>query len=478
MKQTSTYLTSLKNTKVALVGLGLTGMSMLRYLLENGVVPDVYDSRQAPPINSQSDELLAQVTCQFGEIPTKQFADYELVLISPGISLSEPAIQYAQNIGIEVFCDIELFARVNTKPVIAVTASNGKSTVVAWLTDFLNKIGQHAIACGNFGVPVLDVIDQVADVYVMELSSFQLDTTSSLKCQAASVLNITPDHLDRYASFDDYAQSKRKIYRHAELVLANGDDELTHFDTQSLQQFNPDARIPSVQFFGLQNELHPLMWSYEPETGDLFHHQQVIGNLNQGQMRGHHNGLNALAVLALASSLNIAVDEHIDQLWSFTGLVHRCQPVKGWQGIRFIDDSKATNVASTIAAVNGLGTGATAGQNIILIAGGDAKGADLSELKSVIDENVKTLVALGKDKHQFEAFVEPHKLSLVEDMAEAVNVAVEKARRGDIVLLSPACASIDMFQNYQARAAAFIAAVHQVTKDESENAVGTGASDE
>lgn len=466
MKQTSTYLTSLQNTKVALVGLGLTGMSMLRFLLEHEIVPDVFDSREAPPINSQSDQLLAQVNCQFGEIPTKQFADYELVLISPGISLSEPSLQYAQSIGVDVFCDIELFARINTKPVIAVTASNGKSTVVAWLTDFLNKIGNHAIACGNFGVPVLDVIDQKADVFVMELSSFQLDTTSSLHCKAASVLNITPDHLDRYDSFKDYANAKLKIYRHAELVLANKNDELTHLDIEALTHYNPEANVPSVQFFGLHNESQPIMWSYEPTTGDIIHHQSIIGNLNQGQMRGHHNGLNALAVLALASSLGIDVKEHLDALWSFTGLVHRCQPIKGWQGIRFIDDSKATNVASTIAAVHGLGDSNNAGQNIILIAGGDAKGADLSELKEVIDKNVKTLVAMGKDKHQFEGFVEPHKLHLVEDMQQAVSAAIQQARHGDIVLLSPACASIDMFQNYQARAAAFIAAVHDMTQDQ------------
>ena len=450
MKQTSTYLTSLSNSKVALVGLGLTGMSMLRYLLEHNITPDVFDSRETPPINAQHDELLAQVSCQFGPIPTKQFSDYDLVLISPGISLKEPALQYAKSIGIDVFCDIELFARVNTKPVIAVTASNGKSTVVAWLTDFLNRIGKKAVACGNFGIPVLDVIDQSVDVFVMELSSFQLDTTESLVCTAASVLNITPDHLDRYESFADYAASKRKIYRHAQLVLANADDELTHLLQES---HNEDST--AVQFFGLQSPFESMMWSYEPATGELNHHQNVIANLNQGQMRGHHNGLNALAVLALASSLDINVEQHIDKLHAFSGLVHRCQPIKEWHGIRFIDDSKATNVASTIAAVSGLANG----KNIVLIAGGDAKGADLSELKAPIEPHIKALIALGKDKAGFAQVVEPNVLSFVDDMSEAVARAIEKAQSGDIVLLSPACASIDMFQNYQARAAAFIQAV-------------------
>ena len=457
MNQTSTYLSYLKNANVALVGLGLTGMSMLKYLLENGVTPDVFDSRDAPPIKAQDEYLLSQVQCNLGAITTKQFAEYDVVLISPGISLAEPSLRYAQQVGIDVFCDIELFARINTKPVIAVTASNGKSTVVAWLTDFLNRVGKHAIVCGNFGVPVLDVIDQPTDVYVMELSSFQLDTTSSLHCRAATVLNVTPDHLDRYDSFEDYAQSKRKIYTHAQVILTNADDELTHYTPAQNQ---PDT--PNMQAFGIHNQAQPLLWSYEPATGDLLHHQEVIANINDGFMRGHHNGLNALAVMALASSLDVYVADHIPELLSFGGLEHRCQPVKEWQGIKFVDDSKATNVASALAAINGL----ACNQNIILIAGGDSKGADLSELSSAINDKVKHVIALGKDKHEFEDFVAPSQLTLVQEMNDAVVHAIQLANRGDTVLLSPACASIDMFQNYQARAAAFISAVTDVIRNQ------------
>lgn len=458
-------ISQLKDSKVALVGLGMTGMSMLRFLLRNDIVPDVFDANAIPPAQSQHHELFEAVNAQFGPIPTKQFADYDVVLISPGVSLQEPSIRYAREMGIEVYCDIELFARINTTPVIAVTGSNGKSTVVAWLTDFLQQVGLKAIACGNYGVPVLDVIDDNASVFVIELSSFQLDTTQSLECMAATVLNVTPDHLDRYDSFEHYAQSKRKIYQHAQVCLFNADDPQTH---------------PTIDHFSIGFGTHipakPLLWSYNPNNGDLLHHQRPFANLRDFILKGHHNAMNALVVAAMASVLDVDVVKHLDKLMAYQGLIHRCQHIAGIKGIRFVDDSKATNIASTMAAINGLAEH----KNIVLIAGGDAKGSNLSELIETISANVKKVIAIGKDKAQFKSFVAPRDLTLVEApsitnealnsegnqafavMQYAVRKAFDAASPGDIVLLSPACASIDMFQNYQARAAAFKAAVQQI----------------
>lgn len=452
-------LEQLEQHKVALFGLGITGMSMLRFLLSQNISPDVFDTQQAPSENAQKHELLGQVASFFGPITDDQFEQYDYVLISPGISLRHPAIVQAKANGVQVFCDIELFAQVNTKPVLAVTGSNGKSTVVAWLTDFLNRVGKKAVVCGNFGVPVLDVINEDVDAFVIELSSFQLDTTESLVCEAGCVLNVSPDHLDRYDSFADYAKSKRKIYQNAKTAIFNGDDELTiPRVSKASNDVDTDLAAPHVAF-GIGSEVTPgLLWRYDPKNQFLYYGNNVIADFSTFALSGHHNALNALAVMALANTIGVYVKNDIAHLAEFSGLTHRCQHVRTLNNVAFVDDSKATNIASCQAAIGGLATK----KNIILIAGGDAKGAELSELNEVIENHVKAVVALGKDKHQFVNFVASEKLHLVTSMKDAVDVANSLAVSQDIVLLSPACASIDMFRNYQARAAAFIDAVTQL----------------
>ncbi|GAA0293289.1 UDP-N-acetylmuramoyl-L-alanine--D-glutamate ligase [Psychrosphaera haliotis] len=443
MYQQAEILQQLKASKIALFGLGLTGMSMFRYLQKHDIKPDVFDGKFEAASSAKNSELFDGLNTQFGNITDTQFNGYEYLLISPGISLTTPAISNAIKNGVQVFCDVELFAQVNVKPVLAVTGSNGKSTVVAWLTDFLNRVGKKAVVCGNFGVPVLDVIDQAVDVFVIELSSFQLDTTESLKCEAATVLNVSPDHLDRYESFEDYAASKRKIYKHAKLEIYNANDELTWNQSEHAQSF------------GLEKG----DWQYVPDRQNLCQNGQVIADFSTFALAGHHNGLNAVSVLALASAVGIDAKSNIDSLSVFSGLTHRCQFVVELNNVKFIDDSKATNIASCQAAINGL----AANKNVILIAGGDAKGAELSELSLDIQNHVKHVVALGKDKQQFVQFVDDSSLTLVESMPEAVQKAYAQSKPGDIVLLSPACASIDMFSNYQARAAAFIDAIHHLS---------------
>ena len=447
--QDPAFIEELGQSKVAVVGLGMSGMSTLRFLLNQNIRPVVFDSRPTPPIAQTDLEYINQVEHVFGAFALNQFVDYDYVIVSPGISLKEPALAEALKNNDNVFCDVELFARINTKPVIAVTGSNGKSTVVAWLEDFLCRMGKNAVACGNYGVPVLDVVEhgyngKEVDVYVLELSSFQLESTHSLMCEAATVLNVTPDHMDRYDTFSEYGKTKLNIYTHAALCLYNNDD----FATKPLTDCNRVHAFGTTRQSGVDH-----YWQFDKVSGDLLLNNQAIGNLSQLALTGGHNGLNAIVVLALAESVGIDISQSFEQLSQFQGLPHRCQRVAEHRGVGYFDDSKATNIASTQAALNGLWQAGTA--NIVLIAGGDAKGADLSELSADFDNKVKQVIALGKDKAQFTQFVPPEQLQLVETMAEAVMAAKACAESGDIVLLSPACASIDMYKNYQQRGADF-----------------------
>ena len=320
-------------------------------------------------------------------------------------------------------------------------------------------MGKNAVACGNYGVPVLDVIERdyngkEVDVFVIELSSFQLESTHSLMCEAASVLNVTPDHMDRYDSFSEYSKAKLNIYTHSNLCLYNNDDFSTKplFDCKSVHAFGTSAQSRAENY-----------WQFDKASEDLLLNNDVIGNLSELSLSGSHNGLNAVVVMALANAVGVDIKQNFKQLSSFQGLPHRCQKVANINGVDFIDDSKATNVASTQAALSGLSKSDNA--NIILIAGGDAKGADLSELQTDIKAKVKKVIALGKDKLAFTEFLQPELLTLVSAMTEAVQQANEQANKGDIVLLSPACASIDMYKNYQQRGLDFKANVLALTGD-------------
>lgn len=440
------FINELKQSKVAVVGLGLSGMSVLRYLLGIGVSPKVFDSRLVPPVADAEQPIVNQVPRQFGEFKLNEFIEYDYVIVSPGISLKEPAIAEALKYNDNVFCDVELFARINDKPVIAVTGSNGKSTVVAWLEDFLNRLGKNAVACGNYGIPVMDVLEaghdgNPVDVYVLELSSFQLESTHSLICEAATVLNVTPDHMDRYDSFSEYSQAKLKVYTHSKLCMYNNDD----FNTKPLL-----ASCDKVHAFGTSAQSRTEnFWLFDKSSENFYINNELIGNLSDLALSGSHNGLNAIVVLALANAVGVDPKASFSQLSHFAGLPHRCQTVANANQITFIDDSKATNVASTQAALSGLSKASQ--PNIILIAGGDAKGADLSELKTDIQKKVKTVIAFGKDKTKFSEFLKPEQLNIVSSMAEAVALSFSLSEAGDIVLLSPACASIDMYKNYQQR---------------------------
>ena len=430
------YLDELKNKSITVLGLGVSGLSTMRFFARKNIDFSVVDSRETPPNLAVAEQLATRV--HFGALTDSVFNDAELIVISPGIALSNMYIQDAIARGVEVIGDVELFARLNTKPVYAVTGSNGKSSVVTMTYDVLNQAGFNVALAGNIGTPVLDVVDQDFDCYVLELSSFQLETTHSLICEASCVLNISEDHMDRYDSLADYANAKQRIHLHSKLAVLNHDDELTY-----------TAHQPQVSFGIKQGDLHLLGSAFNLDGQKQLQTSEL-------KVIGIHNQLNALAVMALLSRLNLSSEIYKRAFNQFSGLAHRCQLVAEDNGVIYVNDSKATNVGATQAALMSLANG----KNIILLAGGVSKGADFSPLKSEISSYVKQLITFGEDKEKIAALCENSKQ--VESLELAVKEAKESAVSGDIVLLAPACASFDMFKSFEHRGEVFSELVHKV----------------
>jgi UDP-N-acetylmuramoylalanine--D-glutamate ligase len=423
----------LMHKQVVVVGLGLTGLSCVKYLLKQGAKVIGFDQKDI----SQRD-LPEGARYSFGELNSGVLQRADLIVLSPGVPLSLPAIQQAQKQGIKIVGDIELFALVNKTPVIAITGSNGKSTVTSLISMMIKADNKKVITAGNIGQPILELVDQEADYVVLELSSFQLESTFSLTPEAAVVLNVTEDHLDRYDSFAHYRQTKLRIYAGAKHCIANFDDCHTY----------PNGS----KFVG---------FGYENKQGIYFDGRWITdGNqrlldFSQGQLVGEHNVLNAGAAVALAQTIGLSNDAMQEGFNQFAGLPHRCQLVAVRNGVSWVNDSKATNIAATIAAISGLKP-SLSGQ-LHLIAGGDGKGADFRELAPVLKQNISTLIVIGQDGQRLAAQF-PCSIA-VHSMSDAVNEMSVRADNGDMVLLSPACASIDMFDNYQQRGDCFTRAV-------------------
>ncbi|MEH6729808.1 MAG: UDP-N-acetylmuramoyl-L-alanine--D-glutamate ligase [Pseudoalteromonas sp.] len=437
------YLNEIKNKQITVLGLGVTGLGIVRFLLSHGLAPKVVDSRATPPGIDWLKEHAPTLDTHFGNLDDAELCSSNMIIISPGLSLKIPAVANAINAGVEVIGDVELFARINTKPVVAVTGSNGKSTVVTLAYEVLKEAGYKVALGGNIGTAVLDLLNDDFDVYVLELSSFQLDTTTSLKPVSATVLNVSEDHLDRYDSYQAYIDSKLSIYEGAELIVVNADDIQTH----------PVERgtTPLISFGAQQGDYHLAQHNGETHfmlKGDAFLPVDTLAVV------GKHNYLNTLAVMALLSPFEVSKDQYKNALGQFNGLAHRCQFVAELNGVKYFNDSKATNVGATIAAIDSL---ASDGENLIVIAGGDAKGADLNALKPYIEQHVKALICFGKDASDLAAIT--NKSYLTNNMEEAVALANVLSSTGNIVLLAPACASIDMYNNYMQRGDDFIQCV-------------------
>lgn len=445
---------SLKDKKVLVLGLGETGLSALRWLNTQGAHLSVADTRENPPGIAALKAELPSVKVYIGAFAEIMFSGVDLVVVSPGVPLSEPEIQAAISRGISVVGDVELFAqyRPASAKVIAITGANGKTTVTSLVGEICKTAGLKTIVAGNIGLPVLDTLSMdVPDVYVLELSSFQLETTTSLKIDAATMLNLSEDHMDRYDSLQTYAIAKAHIFYHASLQVLNRDD------AWSMMMARP--KLAQVTF-GLSDEGDFGLKQVDGETW-LSEGEKELINLQDMKIVGLHNASNALAAVALCRAIGIDYAHIIQTLYNFKGLPHRVEWVANIDDVDYYDDSKGTNVGATCAAIAGMFKNGLP-QKTVLIAGGDGKGQDFSPLAEAVTGNARAVVLIGRDASLIEAALLKTNVPLYQalDLPEAVNIAKKLAQTGDAILLSPACASFDMFKNYVHRAEVFVAAVN------------------
>lgn len=440
------------------VGLGKSGVSALRALTALGATVAVADSRQDPPGLATFRAEFPAVPCYLGPFDPALFADATRLLVSPGVAIATPAIATAAVRGIPVWGDIELLARLSQVPVAAITGSNGKSTVTTLLGQMALRAGIQAAVGGNLGTPALDLwLSQernqpTADplrCYILELSSFQLETTASLNARVATVLNISPDHMDRYATLEDYIAAKRRIFRGNGTMVINADDPAVMAMVEPGRQvvrFSLSA--PGTDDFGVR-QLGGKPWLARGEEPWIAASELTIS--------GDHNLANALAALAMGHALGLPREAMLAALREFTGLAHRTALVLDQAGVRWFDDSKGTNVGATVAAVRGLPG------PIVLIAGGDGKGQDFAPLRAALAGKARAVVLVGRDAPLIaDALGDSVPIRWANDMDQAVAQAADCAKAGDSVLLSPACASFDMFSGYEERGAVFAAAVRRL----------------
>jgi UDP-N-acetylmuramoylalanine--D-glutamate ligase len=400
--------------------------------------------------------LASTLDLRLGGFDLSLLDDASQVLMSPGVSLEEPIARAARDRGIEVLGDVELFARNVQAPVIGITGTNGKSTVTSLVAHMAAAAGRSVLAGGNLGVPALDLLEQpTPDLYVLELSSYQLETTSSLRLQAAVVLNVTADHLDRYPSMAAYARAKSRIFAHAATVVLNADDPLV--------SAMPRGEAVRTVTFSIERQDADFSLLRAGDATQLAHHGAALLDTGRMKISGLHNAANALAALALGDAVGLPMPVMLAALESFPGLPHRSEWIADVAGVRYVDDSKGTNVGATIAAVAGMPG------PLVMIAGGEGKGQDFAPLAQAFAGKVRHVVLIGKDAPALAAALQgvcsTETLAPMQDavaaMQAAVAAAARAARAGDTVLLSPACASLDMFRDYGQRGDVFAAAVRR-----------------
>lgn len=435
-------------TRALVLGLGRTGLSCARYLDRKGLAVRVADTRQQPP---GADALRRQVPA--AELRTGAFApglldDVAQVVISPGLALREPVAQEALRRGLPVVGDVELFAREAAAPVVAITGTNGKSTVTTLVAELANAAGRQALAGGNLGEPALDLLERpVPGLYVLELSSFQLETTHSLHTATAAVLNVTPDHMDRYATLADYAAAKARIFDGCDVAVINADDPAVCDMPRAGQR---------VLSFSLESRDADYTLESSPQPM-LVRRGEPLLPLAALRIQGLHNAANAMAALAMCEALDLPLGPLLEALAAFGGLPHRAQWVADLGGVSFVNDSKGTNVGATLAAVAGMPG------PLVIIAGGDGKGQDFAALRDAFRGKVLHAVLIGRDAPAIEQeLAGVCTTERATDMASAVRAAGAAARPGTTVLLSPACASLDMFRDYTHRGDEFVAAVRSL----------------
>jgi len=436
--------------KDLVVGLGATGLSIARYLKRSDIDAMFFDSREQPPGIEELDKVWPDAEVLLGDV--KLPGGIERIIASPGISDSHPLLARARKKHVEVVSDIELFAREAKAPFLAVTGSNGKSTVTTLLYYMCLADGRKTLAGGNLGEPALDLLDRpTPDVYVLELSSFQLQRTQALPAEVAVLLNVSPDHLDWHADEAEYRASKYRIFHEAQAAVINrADDEAREHASNCKRVVSFAADAPAEDQYGLRTE---------DGKAYLARGNTLLIAADELAMYGVHNQLNALAALAAGDLLGLDMNAMLQVLAEFPGLLHRMQFVARVAAVDYINDSKATNVAAAVASVNSVDG------MLVLIAGGEGKGGGYAELAEAVEGRLRAAVLIGADAEKIASSLDTiMPVHFAEDMSAAVNTAASCAESGDTVLLAPACASFDQYSNYMARGDAFCAAVEALQR--------------
>ncbi|MBO3277624.1 UDP-N-acetylmuramoyl-L-alanine--D-glutamate ligase [Pseudomonas schmalbachii] len=435
------------------VGLGKSGMSLVRFLARLGVPFAVADTRENPPELATLRTQYPQVEVRCGELDVEFLCRARELYVSPGLSLRTPALAAAAARGVKMSGDVDLFARHAKAPIVAITGSNAKSTVTTLVGEMAVAAGKRVAVGGNLGTPALDLLADDIELYVLELSSFQLETCERLNAEVATCLNVSEDHMDRYDGMADYHLAKHRIFRGARQVVVNRADPLSRpliADTVPCWTFGTNK--PDFKAFGLIEEGGEKWLAFQ------FDRLMPVAEL---KIRGAHNQSNALAALALGHAVGLPFEPMLATLRTFAGLPHRCQWVGERNGVNFYDDSKATNVGAALAAIDGLG--ADIAGKLVLLAGGDGKGADFGDLRAPVAKYCRAVVLLGRDAELVGAALgDAVQQVRVKTLEEAVQSAAELAQPGDAVLLSPACASLDMFKNFEERGRLFARAVGEL----------------
>ncbi len=434
-------------SKVLVVGLGETGYSVASFLLQLDIQLAVVDSRVKPPYLETLSEKFPNIPVFTGGFDKSAFEVATHMMVSPGVDLKEMSVARALQQGVQMFSDIDVFSILNDKPVLAVTGSNGKSTVTTMLGHMATECGINVCIGGNLGLPVLDMLNDEVELYVIELSSFQLERTRFLTLIAATVLNVSSDHLDRYDSLETYAAVKQKIYADSDAGIINLDDDRVNAMSTDIQ---------NTMTFSIESKADFYLNDLNKDVYLCFRGQDLLP-VSDLPFKGKHNYANALAAIALAYAAKLDLDKVCSALKSYKNLEHRMQEVAEVNGSLWINDSKATNIGACVAALQAFKN------KLILIAGGDAKGADMSALVPYLVKKVDCLILIGKDAEKIEQAVEGkvpcmHAVSI----EAAVKIANQQLKHGENVILSPACASLDQFKNYQDRGNRFMTAVRQV----------------
>ncbi|MBP5992909.1 MAG: UDP-N-acetylmuramoyl-L-alanine--D-glutamate ligase [Acinetobacter sp.] len=435
-------------------GLGISGVSAVNFLHEKGYRVAVTDSRAVPPGH---DQIPADVQTSFGQFDQDLLLSAEEIIISPGLDPKLPEIQAAIAKGIPVISEIQVLRRATDKPIVAITGSNAKSTVTTLIGLMAENAGKKVAVGGNLGRPALDLTKDDPELYILELSSFQLETTSNLNAEVAVVLNLSEDHLDRHGDMMGYHTAKHRIFQGVKKVVHNRDDSLTRPlvpDATPMQSFGLNA--PDMNQYGVLRETDGTMW--------LARGRERLLKSSDMYMQGTHNVANALACLALGEAIDLPLESMLETLKTFKGLEHRCEFVKDVNGVRYYNDSKGTNIGATLAALDGLGAAIEVQQGkVAIILGGQGKGQDFTALRESLSKFAKVAVLIGEDRPVIEKAIEGTTTLLhAESLAEAVALCQQNTQPNDVVLLSPACASFDMFSGYPQRGHQFVALVNEL----------------